>query len=129
MTTARFAEDPHPPASDSELLNSAAEHLETRAKAVGDVSDDPAIFVAKARIHDAGVWREAAQEVRGLASSSGTPHSMETRINSAERAMLRYALELVDDRIASEPDEFAAVDRAAVKSLKRLAGEGAPSDG
>ncbi|WP_143589846.1 hypothetical protein [Streptomyces africanus] len=43
-------------------------------------------------------------------------------LNSAERAMLRYALELVDDRIASEGDEFAAVDRAAVESLRRLAG-------
>lgn len=47
----------------------------------------------------------------------------ETRINSAERAVLRYALELVEDKMATEPDEFAAVDRAAVTSLKRLAGE------
>lgn len=41
----------------------------------------------------------------------------------AERAMLRYALELVDDRIASEGDEFTDADRAAVESLKRFAGE------
>lgn len=44
-------------------------------------------------------------------------------LNSAERAMLRYALELTEDKMAAEPDEFAAVDRAAVESLKRLAGE------
>ncbi|QDN64474.1 hypothetical protein [Streptomyces sp. S1D4-14] len=47
----------------------------------------------------------------------------ETRINSAERAVLRYALELAEDKMAVEPDEFAAVDRSAVTSLKRLAGE------
>jgi hypothetical protein len=44
-------------------------------------------------------------------------------LNSAERAMLRYALELTEDKMAAEPDEFAAVDRAAVESLKQLAGE------
>jgi hypothetical protein len=44
-------------------------------------------------------------------------------LNSAERAMLRYALELVGDKMAFEGDEFAAVDYAAVESLKLLAGE------
>lgn len=43
-------------------------------------------------------------------------------LNSAERAMLRYALELAGDRIASEPDEFTDGDRSAVASLKLLAG-------
>jgi hypothetical protein len=49
-------------------------------------------------------------------------------LNSAERAVLRYALELAGDKMATEPDEFAAVDRAALTSLKRLAGEEVPSD-
>ena len=40
-----------------------------------------------------------------------------------ERAMLRYALELAEDKKASEPDEFTDDDEAAVESLKRLAVE------
>jgi hypothetical protein len=44
-------------------------------------------------------------------------------LNSAERAMLRYALDLAEDEMASKGDEFAAVDYAAVESLKQLAGE------
>ena len=43
-------------------------------------------------------------------------------LSGPERAMLRYALELVDDRIASEGDEFGDNDLAAVESLRLLAG-------
>lgn len=44
-------------------------------------------------------------------------------LDSAERAMLRYALELAEDKMASEGDEFTDDDHAAVASLKRLAVE------
>ena len=43
-------------------------------------------------------------------------------LTDAERAMLHYALELVDDRMASEPDEFSDEEEAAVESLRTLAG-------
>lgn len=42
--------------------------------------------------------------------------------------MLRYALELAQEKIWSE-DGFTEDDQAAVMSLKRLAGEGVPGDG
>ena len=41
-------------------------------------------------------------------------------LSGPERAMLRYALELVNDRIASEGDEFGDDERAAVESLRLL---------
>jgi hypothetical protein len=43
-------------------------------------------------------------------------------LSGPERAMLRYALKLVDDRIAPEGDEFTDEEEAAVESLRRLAG-------
>lgn len=69
----------------------------------------------------AQVWHEAASALAQLATEPPVPEK--PAFNSAERAMLRYALELVDDRIASEGDEFTDADRAAVESLKRFAGE------
>jgi hypothetical protein len=45
-------------------------------------------------------------------------------LTDAERAMLRYALELAENAMASESDEFTDDDHAAVESLKQLAGEG-----
>jgi hypothetical protein len=44
-------------------------------------------------------------------------------LTDVERAMLRYALELVGDKMASEGDEFSDDDREAAASLKLLAGE------
>jgi hypothetical protein len=44
-------------------------------------------------------------------------------LTDAERAMLRYALKLAEDKMASEGDEFSDDDHAAVVSLKLLAGE------
>ncbi|WP_030248012.1 hypothetical protein [Streptomyces sp. NRRL S-455] len=44
-------------------------------------------------------------------------------LTDAERAMLRYALELAENAMASEGDEFSDDDHEAVASLKLLAGE------
>jgi hypothetical protein len=59
------------------------------------------------------------------AAKNATPESDETpaRLTDAERAMLRYALGLAEERMFSRGDEFTDEDEAAVKSLKRLAGE------
>jgi hypothetical protein len=46
-----------------------------------------------------------------------------TELNSAERAMLRYAIGCAREDMDDRADEFAAVDRAALESLRRLAGE------
>lgn len=43
-------------------------------------------------------------------------------LSDAERAMLRYALELVEDKVTSESDEFTDEEEEAVESLRRLAG-------
>jgi hypothetical protein len=52
-----------------------------------------------------------------------TSTGVRPELTDAERAMLRYALDLVGDRMASEGDEFSDDDREAVASLKQLAGE------
>jgi hypothetical protein len=44
-------------------------------------------------------------------------------LTDAERAMLRHALELAEDEMASKGGEFTDDDRAAVTSLKRIAGK------
>lgn len=47
-----------------------------------------------------------------------------TRLSDVERSMLRFAMDLAQDRIFySGPGEFTDEDQAAVNSLKRLAGE------
>lgn len=51
-------------------LREAADHFEARAAVIADVSDDPAIFVAKDRWKVAGVWREGATELRRLAAEA-----------------------------------------------------------
>jgi hypothetical protein len=89
-------------------------------------SEDTAVFCDGARWATYKV-RQLAERVAvrdpGWRPDGFTELAAGLGLNSAERAMLRYALELMDDRIASEPDEFAAVDRAAAESLRRLVGE------
>ncbi|MFC5202787.1 hypothetical protein [Streptomyces kaempferi] len=55
------------PADPAAEWRAAADRLEAHAASVADVSDDPIILVAKARAHDAAVWREAAALLRRLA--------------------------------------------------------------
>jgi hypothetical protein len=54
----------------ADVLLWAADHLDARAVAAADASDDPAAFVAKARAHIARVWREAARELRRVAAET-----------------------------------------------------------
>ncbi|MFD8226867.1 hypothetical protein ACFV16_22145 [Streptomyces massasporeus] len=52
-----------------------------------------------------------------------TSTGVRPELTNAERAMLRYALELAEDKMLSRGDEFTDADTAAVASLKRFAGE------
>lgn len=90
-------------------------------------SEDTAIFCDGARWATAQV-RQIAEQVTAedpaWRPDGLTELAAGLVLNDPERSMLRYALELMDDRIASRPDEFPAVDRAAAESLRRLVGEG-----
>ncbi|MFF6847052.1 hypothetical protein [Streptomyces antimycoticus] len=44
-------------------------------------------------------------------------------LSPAEKAMLRFAVELADDTVASRGDEFTADDTAALDTLRRMADE------
>lgn len=44
-------------------------------------------------------------------------------LTGPERGVLRYALELAEEKMRTEPDEFTDDDRAAVESLQRFVGE------
>jgi len=61
---------PSAPSGRAAEWRAAAEHLEQRAVAIADNSDDPAIFVAKARERDAVGWKDAAAELRRMADEA-----------------------------------------------------------
>ncbi|MGY5634212.1 hypothetical protein ACW7N6_38375 [Streptomyces sp. UC1A3] len=116
-----------------DVLRGAADRID--AEDVPQTAEDTADFVDGVR------W--ATGQLRAIAGEAGTApdntgwlpdwlvelarECAVSFLNSAERAMLRYALELTEDKMLSEGDEFTAVDHAAVASLKQLAGE-APAE-
>jgi hypothetical protein len=117
--------------TDAERMRAVAGILRRAAHMVNQ-EDLPQTVVDTADFCDGARW--ATTEMRRIADQviaedpewrpdGFTELAAGLGLNSSERAMLRYALDLLDDRIASEPDEFAAVDRAAAESLRRLVGE------
>lgn len=112
----------------ADLLRGAADRID--AEDLPQTAEDTADFCDGARWATAQL-RQIADEANAGPADDATPDWLvdlartyaPVALNSAERGTLRYALELAEDKMAAEPDEFAAVDRAAVESLKRLAGE------
>jgi len=118
-------------ASDAERAAAVASILRHTANTV-DLEDLPQTAEDTADFCDGARW--ATAKVRKIADEVAadnpdwrpdgfTERAAGLGLNSAERAMLRYALEIVEDRIASEGDEFTDAEDEAVTSLKRLAGE------
>lgn len=77
-------------------------------------------------------WRTHPQlipaHVYAVAALAVADATAPVRLNSAERATLRFALELAEEQMLSRSNEFAAVDFAALESLKQRAGGGVPGD-
>ncbi len=118
--------------TDAERAAAVADILRHTADLV-DQADLPQTSEDTSVFHDGARW--ATAEVRRIADAV-TSEDPEWRpdglaelaqgfgLTDAERAMLRYALEVIEDKMASECDEFTDDEDAAVTSLKRLAGEG-----
>lgn len=120
-----------PQPSDAERVAAVAAVLRHTADLV-DREDLPQTAGDTADFHDGARW--ATAEVRRIADQV-TSEDPEWRpdglaglaagfgLTEAERAMLRYALEVIEDKMASECDEFTDAEDEAVTSLKQLATE------
>lgn len=130
---AHYAAEGQPAApTDAERAAAVAEILRHTAGLVDQV-DLPQTAEDTADFCDGARW--ATAEMRRIADAvtfedpEWRPDGMiemaqRFGLTDAERAMLRYALEVVEDKMASECDEFTDDEDTAVTSLKRLAGEG-----
>lgn len=109
-----------------DILRGAADRI--------DAEDLPQTAEDTADFHDGARWataqlRAVAGEVDAGPTGDATPDWLvdlarrfaSVALTGSERAMLRYALDLVDDRIASEGDEFTDEDQDAAASLRSLA--------
>lgn len=122
-----------PPTGDADRVAAVAAILRHTADLV-DQADLPQTAEDTADFHDGARW--ATAEVRRIAGEVTaddpgwrpdglTELAQGLTLNSAERTMLRYALDLAQQNIWSQ-DGFTDEDQAAVDSLKRLAGERTP---
>lgn len=122
MTTAQFA-DAARVATAAAILRHTSDlvdrtDLPQTAENTDDFCDGARWATAEVRrIADAVTAEDPAWRPDGL-----TELAAGLTLTDAERAMLRYALELAQEQIWSG-DGFTDADQAAVDSLKRLAGE------
>lgn len=114
------------PATLVDVLRGTADRID--AEDLPQTAEDVADFCDGARWATAQL-RQIADEANAEPAGDATPDWLvdlarryATALNSAERAVLRYALELAEDRMLSRGNEFAAVDFAALESLKQRAG-------
>jgi hypothetical protein len=135
-----LAEAGDAPVDRGAVLREAADELDAHAAQLVDTSDDPAVFVAKARARAAIEWRVAAALLRRLAEdatpvapSAATPNGTGAAVAASgdrpavltepERQFLTLALDLAADQMASRGDEFGDEDTAALDTLRHLAAE------
>lgn len=109
---------------------------ETRREAMGDFGTAVDALARVRRLHDAfagedllnspddKITRGAAAKKIAAALDGWTPPADRfptSLLSEAERGMLRFALELAEERMFSRGDEFTEDDTAALESLRRLA--------
>lgn len=118
------------------LTELAREHAATLLR--DDIGNAVDALARVRRLHDAlagedlltspddEITRGAAAKKIAAALDGWTPPADRfpaSLLSGAERGMLRFALELAEERMFSRGNEFSEADHEAVKSLKRLAGE------
>lgn len=97
-------------------LREAADGFDAHAEKLLRNIDDMAVFVAKARQHEAATWREAAETLRRMADEEQQPETQAT----ADTALIARVREWVTSDVVTARSEFGDGYRAAQRDIRDL---------